>query len=89
MSLLLSLDPFISICDVINGDLLTRTSPLPPSLPPSLPTLLAGATALIDQGYPDCGLELGNILLKIGTDEDVSYDLVSLPSLPPSFPPSL
>ena len=77
-------------------------SSLPPSLPPSLPHSLPpfpGALELIDQDRPECGVELGNVILKIGTDEDVAYDLVrsfvpaSLPSfisssLPPSLPPS-
>jgi hypothetical protein len=38
-----------------------------------------GATALIDQGYPACGLELGTVIVKIGQDEaEAPYDLVSI-----------
>jgi hypothetical protein len=38
-----------------------------------------GATALIDQGYPACGLELGTVIVKIGQDEaEAPYDLVRI-----------
>ena len=64
-------------------------SPLPFHPPTHPPTHLLGATVLIEQGYPDCGLDLGSTLVRFDTDEaDASYDLVRQTTHPPTHPPT-